>query len=163
MAARQPGLSDLMTEQLQMYARDVARLQATHGTLTQRLAGSRSARPRILLVDDEPGLRALVGETLGDTYDVAEAGSGSEALEYLRDAPPDLVILDVHLPDVTGIEICANLKDDEWLRHIPVVLLTAADQESEQEAGLAAGASYYLTKPFSPLRLVDVVRRLLPH
>jgi DNA-binding response OmpR family regulator len=72
------------------------------------------------------------------------------------------VILDVHLPDLTGIEICASLKENEQLRHIPVVLLTAADHESEQEAGLAAGAAYYLTKPFSPLRLIDVVRRLLP-
>jgi CheY-like chemotaxis protein len=96
-------------------------------------------------------------------YDVSEAGSGTEALERIRDAAPDLVILDVHLPDVSGIEICARLKDDEALRHIPVVLLTAADHEWEQAAGLAAGAAHYITKPFSPLRLVDVVRRLLPH
>ena len=76
-------------------------------------------------------------------------------------ARPAIIMLDVRMPDLDGIEVCRRIRAEEALRDVPIVMLTAAAEESERRAGLAAGANVYLTKPFSPLHLVDIVEQLL--
>lgn len=74
---------------------------------------------------------------------------------------PDLILLDVNLPDISGLAVCAELKSDMILCNIPVVLITGANTDEDRAAGLAVEAAYYLTKPFSPLQLLGAVRQLL--
>lgn len=149
-------------DQALFYAQDLARLQATPRSFLQRVQQAEGARFKILVVDDEPSIRQLLLATLDrGTYELLEASTGSEALQQARIAVPDLVLLDVKLPDSSGLAVCARLKADPLLCNIPVVLVTAAGTESDREAGLAAGAAYYVTKPFSPLQLMALIRQLL--
>ena len=118
---------------------------------------------RVLVVDDEPFiLRSLsfVLERAG--YEVHQARNGDEALEVLRDVRPRVVILDVMMPRRNGYEVCEIVKGDPDLRDTYVMLLTAKGQESARERGLQAGADEFLTKPFSPSRIVERIRQLLP-
>jgi CheY-like chemotaxis protein len=111
----------------------------------------------ILLVDDEPGVRAMVHAAIrarGAHYGVVEAGSAGEALERAREAAPDLVLLDVALPDRDGFWVCQQLKDAPQTAHIPVVMLTAMGLPSDRDRALAAGADGYIVKPFSPRALL---------
>lgn len=112
------------------------------------------ASARILIVDDD----ALVRETMRDyiehlAYAVREAGSAEEALEEIARELPDLILLDVRMPGITGIELCRQLKADQTTRLIPVVLLTAERELDSRVAGLAAGADDYFTKPVHPREL----------
>ena len=117
----------------------------------------------ILIVDDEPNIVELVRMTLeDDRVRVMEAGDGHRALALAHAAPPDLVFLDVNLPDISGAEVCRRLRGDGRFTETKVVMLTAAAQDSDVALGLAAGADHYLTKPFSPVRLLSIVERLLP-
>jgi len=115
---------------------------------------------RILLVDDEPALRELLRATL-ESADVAvdEASSGIEAEARVRRRRPDVIVLDLRMPGMSGVELCKRLKADERTRTIPIVLLTAADAEEARRAE-RAGVSAVLRKPFSPLDLVAVVDRV---
>jgi CheY-like chemotaxis protein len=118
----------------------------------------------ILVADDEPHIIELVRVTLeDDRVRVVEAVDGIGALDAAELYAPDLILLDVNLPDVSGLDVCCRLRVDARLRHIPVVMLTAAAQQADVARGLAAGATEYLTKPFSPIRLLSLVERLLPH
>jgi response regulator RpfG family c-di-GMP phosphodiesterase len=116
---------------------------------------------RILLVDDEPALRELLRATL-ESVDVTvdEAGSALEAEARIRRRRPDVIVLDLRMPGMSGTELCARLRADERLRAIPVVLLTGADDE-EVRAAKAAGATTIIRKPFSPLELLAIVERML--
>src|SRR5262245_30883267 len=117
----------------------------------------------ILIVDDEPNIVELVRMTLEDhRVRVMDAGDGQRALALAHTAPPHLVFLDVNLPDMSGVEVCRQLRRDGRFAETKVVMLTAAAQESDVALGLAAGADHYLTKPFSPVRLLSIVERLLP-
>jgi DNA-binding response OmpR family regulator len=119
--------------------------------------------PTILVVDDEPTIRELVRFTLEDErVAIVEASDGLDALEQARAARPDLILLDVQMPRLDGIEACRRLRDDVTQAGARIVLLTAAGQEADRARGLAAGADEYLTKPFSPLALFALVRALLP-
>jgi DNA-binding response OmpR family regulator len=112
----------------------------------------------VLVVDDEPFiLRSLsfVLERAG--YVVRQARNGDEALEQLRDSRPRVAILDVMMPRRSGFEVCEVVKGDPDLRDTYVILLTAKGQESARDRGLAAGADEYMTKPFSPSRIVERV------
>lgn len=118
--------------------------------------------PRILVVDDEESLRELVGSALRFAgYRVATAPGGMEALHEIRSAPPDLVVLDVNLPDVDGFEVCRRMRRDGI--QVPVVFLTARDDFSDLRTGFSHGGDDYLTKPFSleelALRIDAVLRR----
>jgi DNA-binding response OmpR family regulator len=116
---------------------------------------------KLLIVDDEPAVRALVHATLeGDDYVILEAADGAEALELSRREQPSLVLLDIMLPRLDGIEVCRQLKADPDTRGIVVVMLTAQAQERDRDLGLAAGADEYFTKPFSPLALLNMVESL---
>jgi len=117
----------------------------------------------ILVVDDEPSIVDLVRFTLEDAaVRVVEASDGAEALVLARRIKPDLILLDVQMPRLDGLEVCRQLRREPAFARAPIILLTAAGQEADRARGLAAGADEYLTKPFSPLALLALVEALVP-
>ncbi len=119
-------------------------------------------RERILVVDDEEDLLELVNYNLTkEGYRVQCVSTGEEALAAAREQLPDLVVLDLLLPSIDGLEICRLLKADGRTSHIPVLMLTAKSEESDVVTGLELGADDYMTKPFSPRVLVARIRSLL--
>lgn len=117
----------------------------------------------ILIADDEPHVVELVRVTLeDDRVRVLDAGDGGGALAIAEALGPDLVLLDVHLPDVSGLEVCRRLRKHPRLAATKVIMLTAAAQQDDIARGFSAGATDYLTKPFSPVRLLSLVERLMP-
>lgn len=118
----------------------------------------------ILVADDEPNVIELVRVTLEDRrLRVVEALDGVTALAQAEAARPELVLLDVQLPDMSGLEVCRLLRRDPRFVQTKIAMLTAAAQEDDVAQGLAAGADHYLTKPFSPVRLLALVEHLVPH
>ena len=115
---------------------------------------------RILLVDDEPALRELLRTTFeGAHVQVDEAASGVEAEARIRRKRPDVIVLDLRMPGMSGTELCVRLKGDEKTKQIPIVLLTGADAEEARRAQ-RSGAEALVRKPFSPLDLLAIVERL---
>jgi two-component system phosphate regulon response regulator PhoB len=113
----------------------------------------------ILVVEDEPAIQELVSFSCSSSgYRVRRADSVRAAQEAIREALPDLVILDWMLPDRAGIELLRELRSEERTRGLPIILLTAKSAESDKVAGLDAGADDYVVKPFSPRELVSRVR-----
>jgi len=113
----------------------------------------------ILICDDEPALRELVRASLEDRYLFAEASDGLTALELAREVEPDVVILDLMLPRLGGLEVLARLRADENLRDVPVLVITAWNETREDV--LAAGAAEFTSKPFDPDALKASIERLL--
>jgi DNA-binding response OmpR family regulator len=121
-----------------------------------------SARvPRILVADDEPALRALVVVTLGSEYACDEADSGDAALTRLRDTHYDLVVLDLMMPGRSGFDVLEEMRADERLRDVPVVVMSAWQSAEDTEGALAAGADSFVSKPFQPEELLGAVRDLV--
>jgi CheY-like chemotaxis protein len=119
--------------------------------------------PTVLIVDDEPAIVELVQTTLeDDRVRIVTATDGAEALAIAGAQRPDLVLLDVNLPDLSGLEVCRRLRADPGLAGSRIIMLTAAAQWDDIERGLAAGVDHYLTKPFSPVSLLSLVGELLP-
>jgi two-component system phosphate regulon response regulator PhoB len=119
-------------------------------------------KTKILVVDDEPDAVELICVNLRAAgYDVVTAGDGREALRQARAASPNLIILDLMLPEVDGLEVCKLLRRDPATRAIPIVMLTARASEIDRVLGLELGADDYVTKPFSPRELVLRVKALL--
>ena len=117
----------------------------------------------ILITDDEPHVVELVRVTLEDErVRVIEAADGATALALADELEPELIFLDVNLPDLSGLEVCRRLRRQPRLAGSSIVMLTAAAQQEDISRGLAAGATQYLTKPFSPVRLLSLVEGLLP-
>lgn len=117
---------------------------------------------RILVVDDEPDITALVAYHLAKAgYRVSTAANGSDALRAAREERPDVVVLDLMLPGVAGLEVLAELRARPETRDVGVILLTAKRDEPDRIKGLSLGADDYLTKPFSPAELVLRVQALL--
>jgi two-component system KDP operon response regulator KdpE len=111
---------------------------------------------RILLVDDEPAIQRAVGALLrARGYDVDIAGTGGDALRLLRDRPPDLIVLDLGLPDLEGTEVCRRVRADS---RVPIVVLSARGAEADKVNALDLGADDYVTKPFGPEELLARVR-----
>jgi two-component system phosphate regulon response regulator PhoB len=120
------------------------------------------AKENILIVDDEEDVLELVRYNLDKNgYCVETATTGEEALTKARAKLPDLVILDLMLPGIDGLEVCKKLKSDTKTQHIPVIMLTAKGEEADIVTGLELGADDYVTKPFSPKVLIARVRRIL--
>lgn len=118
----------------------------------------------ILVADDDPGLRFLLRTTLeGDGLAVHEAEDGIGALEAALRCAPDLILLDWAMPGRSGVEVCQVLRSQPETAATKIVMLTARSQPADREAALAAGADGYLTKPFSPLALLDTVTAMLGH
>jgi len=119
-------------------------------------------RTKILVVDDEEDIRELVRLNLTkEGYEILDCDSGEQALSLSRGKQPDLVVLDLMLPGIDGIEVCRRLKADPKTAAIPVVILTAKGEEADVVAGLEVGAEDYVVKPFSGKVLAARVRRLL--
>jgi two-component system phosphate regulon response regulator PhoB len=117
----------------------------------------------VLIADDEAHVVELVRVTLeDDRVRVVEAADGATALQLAEEFEPELVFLDVNLPDMSGLEVCRRIRREPRLAGSRVIMLTAAAQQDDLVRGMAAGASYYLTKPFSPVRLLSLVEGLLP-
>jgi DNA-binding response OmpR family regulator len=116
---------------------------------------------KILMVDDDPRLRALVGATVGNDYVLLEAGDGEQGLQMARQEAPDLVLLDVRMPGIDGIEVCRRLKGDESTSSIKVIMLTGMDSDADQQRAHEVGADDYFIKPFSPLALLNKLNEVL--
>ncbi len=117
---------------------------------------------KILIAEDEPDIRELVAFTLRFSgYEVVSASNGEEAVQLASREVPDLILMDVRMPRMTGYDACRVMKANEDLKDIPIVFLSAKGQESEIQTGLDAGAEEYLLKPFAPDQLTDRVRAIL--
>jgi two-component system phosphate regulon response regulator PhoB len=132
------------------------------GSVGDRIGGTMSA---ILLVEDDPDIRHLVSYKLTTGgFDVTEASDGFAALQSARQNPPDLVILDVRLPRLSGLEVCRELRFGPSTAHIPIIMLTARARPQDLEQAYAAGATDYVVKPFSPrdlqARVADALHRV---
>ena len=116
----------------------------------------------VLIADDESSIRLLVHATIeSDDYTVVEAADGTGAWDMIKLLKPALVLLDIHMPGRNGLDVLRLIKADPSLGRTRVILLTSKAQESDIEAGLIAGADFYLTKPFSPLDLLTRVDEAL--
>ncbi|SHF15659.1 Response regulator receiver domain-containing protein [Modicisalibacter ilicicola DSM 19980] len=118
--------------------------------------------PTVLVVDDEPNI-VLSLEFLMQRagFDVVTAEDGEQALAIVADRAPDLVLLDISLPGISGFDVLERLRADAAHKRLPIIMLTAHGREVEREKGLALGADDYITKPFSTQALVDKVKGLL--
>lgn len=135
----------------------------THSASTlQNMQPASKTKPRILIVDDEPDTVELIEFNLrGAGYQVSSAEDGAAAIRKARQAAPDLIILDVMLPELDGLEVCKILRADPVTSRIPILMLTAKAAEVDRILGLELGAKDYVTKPFSPRELILRVRNLL--
>jgi CheY-like chemotaxis protein len=116
-------------------------------------------RKTILICDDEPALRELIRASMDDGFEFAEASDGIVAMQLAQQLDPDVVILDLMLPRLSGLEVLARLNEDERLRDVPVLVITAWNET--RDAVLAAGADDFVTKPFDPEDLRSAVNRLV--
>ncbi len=114
--------------------------------------------PKVMVIDDEPFILMMIEDKLKRAgSDVVALRESVGAVERIRQERPDLIILDWMMPEISGIEICKTLKSDPELSDIPVFMLTAKGQEDDEKLGLKCGVDRYITKPFSPRGLLEVV------
>lgn len=120
---------------------------------------------KVLIADDEAFIRLLIAQTLEAFEDrgvlLLTAENGRQALEIIRQQKPDLVFLDVMMPELNGFDICQAVKQDEALKHIFMVILTAKGQELDRQRGEQAGADVFMTKPFDPDELIGLASSVL--
>jgi len=117
---------------------------------------------KILIAEDERDIRELITFTLELAgYQVIPTCDGEEALIAAKKEIPDLIVLDIRMPRMTGYDACVQIKSDMKTKHIPVVFVSAKGQEGEVKTGLDMGASDFLIKPFSPTQLIEVVQTVL--
>jgi CheY-like chemotaxis protein len=117
---------------------------------------------RILIAEDERDIRELIEFTLQFAgHEVFKASNGAEAVEMAPQVMPDLIMMDVRMPKMTGYEACREIKQMDTIKHIPVVFLSAKGQESEIDTGLEAGAYEYILKPFAPDQLTQRISEVL--
>lgn len=118
--------------------------------------------PKILIAEDEPDIRELVAFTLRFAgFEVVTASNGEEAVQLALRELPDMALMDVRMPRMTGYDACRAMKANPDLKDMPVVFLSAKGQDSEIATGMAAGAEEYLLKPFAPDQLTERVRAIL--
>lgn len=118
--------------------------------------------PKILIAEDEPDIRELVAFTLRFAgYEVVTASNGEEAVQLAVRELPDMALMDVRMPRMTGYDACRAMKANPDLKDMPVVFLSAKGQDNEIATGMAAGAEEYLLKPFAPDQLTERVRAIL--
>ncbi|HEY4712553.1 MAG TPA: response regulator [Dehalococcoidia bacterium] len=117
---------------------------------------------KILVVDDEPHvIRTLTFVLRKEGYEVSSAGDGEEAMAKVRESKPNLMFLDVMMPKKNGYEVCQELKNNSSLSDIYVVMISAKGQEADKEKALSLGADEFITKPFSPMGVIERVKELL--
>jgi DNA-binding response OmpR family regulator len=129
----------------------------------QKVQALAAAWARVLLVEDEVDIRELIRYSLAQAgLDVEEASDGAEALDKLRAFAPDLVVLDLMLPGMPGLEVCQRLRSRAETARLPIMVVSAKSNASDKALGLAMGADDYVTKPFSPRDLLMRAIALLP-
>jgi diguanylate cyclase (GGDEF)-like protein len=117
---------------------------------------------RILIVDDEEDIRDVLRIILeGEGYEVVEATNGEEGLKMINSRAPDLVLLDYKMPKMTGLEVCAKIKKDLLLRHLPVLMVTGKGEINDKIDGIDSGADDYIVKPFEPKELLARIRMVI--
>ena len=118
---------------------------------------------KILIADDEPSLRLLVRATLSanKSFELLEAFDGNETLSKAQKELPDLILLDVMMPGLSGFEVCERLKNDPKTKNIVIIMLTAKGQQSDRDWAISVGTDYFLTKPFSPIELFNLIEKIL--
>jgi len=123
---------------------------------------SRMSKGKILVVDDEIYIVHILDFSLGmEGYEVVTALDGEQALEKVKNEKPDLIVLDIMMPKLDGYETCKMLKNEDATREIPVILLSAKGRNVDQKIGFEVGADDYITKPFSPRKLVERINAIL--
>ena len=121
-----------------------------------------SSAKKILLVEDEPEFRMALRIRLeANGYEVIEAEDGVIGLDMARNQSPHLIVLDIMLPKMDGYKVSRLLKFDEKYRNIPIVMLTARSQQNDRETGLTVGSDAYVTKPYKPQEMLDIIAKLL--
>ncbi len=121
-------------------------------------------KPKILIADDESSLRILLRAVMSSEegeFEIFEAVDGNDTLAQINANKPDLLILDVMMPGLSGFEVCEKIKRDDKLKDIIVLILTAKGQVTDKEWANSVGADFFLSKPFSPLELLDTIKSLL--
>ena len=118
---------------------------------------------KILVVEDSPMTRSLIVSSLEGigSFTIVEAANGFEALRKLPEVTPDLVITDINMPDINGLEVVRFVKQSDQFSHIPVIIVTTEGRDVDRERGLRLGADRYLIKPFEPTQLQQFVQELL--
>jgi DNA-binding response OmpR family regulator len=117
---------------------------------------------KILIVDDEPNIVSMLADVLSDAgYDTQTIDNGRDALEAARHDHPDLMLLDVQMPQLDGFEVASRLKADPATASIPIIMLSAMEGRGARVIGLESGAEEYLSKPFDPAELLARIRNLL--
>ena len=120
------------------------------------------AGKKVLVVDDEKFVREMIRIKLSRSgLEVFEAGNGEEGVALAETLLPDIILMDVMMPKMNGFDACENLKANPVTRAIPILMLTARGEQTNQEKGLSAGAAGFLSKPFSPQKLADLVIEIL--
>jgi len=120
------------------------------------------SKGKILVVDDEIYIVHILDFSLGmEGYEVVTALDGEQALEKVKTEKPDLIVLDIMMPKLDGYEVCKSIKSSAATQHIPVILLSAKGRNVDQKLGFDVGADDYITKPFSPRKLVERINQLL--
>lgn len=120
-----------------------------------------ASRQTILIIDDNKDILWFISNTLSSEYEIKEASNGIEAIQIIEKQTPDLILTDIIMPQMDGLEFLRKIKSDKYTRHIPLIIISAKITDNEQAEGLDLGADAYITKPFSPLVLHSTVKRLL--
>lgn len=118
---------------------------------------------KILITEDSPTMRSLLVSTIEfmDDYEIVEAASGFEALRLLPREKVDLIITDINMPDINGLELISYVRNNPNYQSIPLFIISTESSEKDMEKGLALGANEYLVKPFAPLQLQDLIRKYI--
>lgn len=120
------------------------------------------AKKKILIVEDEESLLKLESILLTSKgYEVQGVGDGRAALDAISRSKPDLVLLDIMLPEIDGFEVCRRIKEDDETRHIPVIMLTAKKSREDMARGEQVGADWYITKPFKSAMVIETIQRFI--
>jgi two-component system alkaline phosphatase synthesis response regulator PhoP len=120
------------------------------------------SKGKILVVDDEAYLLQILDFSLNaEGYEVVTAGDGEQAINKAKAEQPDLIVLDIMMPKIDGYEACRKLKQDPGMKDVPVILLTAKGRDIDRKLGLEVGADDYITKPFSPSKLLEKIGSFL--
>ena len=120
------------------------------------------ARKKILVIDDDADFLKTIQVRLEDNdYRVLTCLDGENGLSMAKNEKPDLIILDLILPGITGENLCKNIRSDEEIKHIPIIMLTCKDTEVDRVIGMVIGADAYITKPLEPKKLLDTIEKLL--
>ncbi|MGH8014609.1 MAG: response regulator, partial [Candidatus Zixiibacteriota bacterium] len=126
------------------------------------MSGLVKLNERILVIEDEPEIREIISYNLSKAgYRVTTAATGEDGLKSVFNQPPELVVLDLMLPGMCGLDVCRQIRSDARTASVPIIMLTARSEESDVITGLEVGADDYITKPFSPRVLVARIRARL--